>query len=374
MTNKGFVLVTSIFVSVILTILTMSMGVRSLSETQLARQYDWQDRAFQLAEASIDETMRACVIDCISWSKKKFADGRYWAEVATVIPDSLYRVHSHGEVQTQQVNLEAYIETIPESVFGYPIVGDVGLKIAGDVTTDSYDSALGAYDPATAGDGGDVATNSTNPNAVKISGGVEISGQIQVGTDSVDPDAGVKFSGSSFDVSDDPPVDRMTHPLPMDSVIVPAGLPCSDKTMSDVADSDMLTEAAGPYCFRDLSISGGAVLSVSGDVTVYITGKFSMSGGSIAGNSASPPNLIVNVASGPSDPVSFTGGSVFYGGVYAPGTEVQLHGDTTIYGSVVAHFITITGSNNTVHFDEQMRKRIETPGRNTPYVRAWREI
>jgi len=368
----GFVLVTAIFVSVVLTILTVSLGARSLGEVHVARQYDWQDRAFQNAEASIDESMRRIrgkVYD--SWSSTPFGDGTYWAEVDTVIAKQLYRVTSHGQVQSQQLNLETYVHTVPSSIWQFPIVADEGIRISGDVTTDSYNSADGPYDPATAGDGGDIATNSIDDDAIRINGSVDINGQIQVGTDSTDPDEGVRISGGSYTVSADPPIGTMTEPLVMDSVVVPGGLPCPDRTMSNVADSIVLP--AGEYCYDDLSISGGAVLSVSGPVTIYIRGIFSMSGGGVAGDPASPPNLELLFASGSDDP-SLSGGATLYGGIYAPDGTIKLAGNTTVYGALVADRIRMSGSDNTVHYDVAMAGGGNNLGNPVPSVVAWREL
>src|SRR3989338_11229823 len=103
--KRGFILITSIYVMVIMTILSLSMTTRSLAETMTARQYLWSDSAFSLAEASLDETMsRFRGGTFTNWSGT-FGGGTYSATVEPPTPppppDGGPRlVIGHGEVQS----------------------------------------------------------------------------------------------------------------------------------------------------------------------------------------------------------------------------------------------------------------------------------
>src|SRR3989338_11300322 len=154
--KRGFILITSIYVLVIISILSLSMTTRSLAETMTARQYFWSDAAFSLAEASLDETMaRFRGGDFTSPWSATFGGGTYSATVDPPTPppppDGGPRlVIGHGQMQSLRRGIEAIVNADPFSVFPYPLFGDTRLDINGGgdgFSTDSYNSALGPYDP-----------------------------------------------------------------------------------------------------------------------------------------------------------------------------------------------------------------------------------
>src|SRR3989338_967346 len=134
--TRGFILMMSVYVLLVVSILSLSVSARSLAETMTARQYFWNDSAFSLAEASLDETMaRFQGGTFTSWSST-FGGGTYSATVEPPTPppppDGGHRlIISHGEVQSRPRDIEAIVNADPFSVFQYPLFGDKLLDLRG---------------------------------------------------------------------------------------------------------------------------------------------------------------------------------------------------------------------------------------------------
>jgi hypothetical protein len=327
-----------------------------------------------------------------SWSAAPLGGGEYWAEVVPPavlgLGPNTYQIFSHGRDESMQRDLEAIVDATPFSVFQYPLFGDQLLDLRGTVETDSYNSNAGPYDPLTAGDNGDIGTNAitniqlpgpSNDVGLFISGNVDVSGDIYVGAGS-DPADVMDTNGGSYTVSGT--TSAMSDPLLLPPVIVPAGLTCTDLT---ILSFETVTLGPGEYCYHNLTMGtpdalgaiGPAVLEVTGEVTIYITGDLTAANDSFIGNTYNPSYTLFQLASpeyqgGLTTEATLTGTTQFYGAIYAPDSTVNLHGTVDIYGSITANKIWQTGT-AIVHYDEGLQDRDDIIGGYTTDVIYWRD-
>jgi hypothetical protein len=122
--------------------------------------------------------------------------------------------------------------------------------------------------------------------------------------------------------------------------------------------------------------SSGTPLIVTGNVTLYDTGSFSISGQgyvqilpgasltlyvggsmSIAGNgvlngTGFAGNFSVLGLSGCTS-ISYSGNAAFNGTVYAPSASVTIHGNGDIFGAIIAKSATLTGNAN-LHYPVEL--------------------
>jgi hypothetical protein len=121
----------------------------------------------------------------------------------------------------------------------------------------------------------------------------------------------------------------------------------------------------GPYYFRDMLLNGGAILNITGDVTIYVTRDLTFNGGSYVNNlTAKAESLTIMMTGGVAN---ITFGSPFYGVLYAPDTDVTISGDADVYGAVVANNLRVTG-NALGHYDESLEMEMADPPARTTIV------
>jgi len=108
------------------------------------------------------------------------------------------------------------------------------------------------------------------------------------------------------------------------------------------------------YVFRNVSISSGGALWLTGPTTIYYYGTFTMSGQTSTASNL-PKNLkIVGI------PVPGTGaapgaltlssGASLYANIYAPQSDITLSGSGSIYGSILGKSVTMSGSSS-IYYD-----------------------
>ena len=400
--TRGFILMMSVYVLLVVSILSLSVSARSLAETMTARQYFWNDSAFSLAEASLDETMaRFQGGTFTSWSST-FGGGTYSATVEPPTPppppDGGPRlVIGHGQMQSLRRDIEAIVNADPYSVFPYPLFGDTRLDINGGgdgFSTDSYNSALGPYDPATAGDNGDLGTNATtnielpgpvNDVGIFLSGDVDINGEVVVGAGSDPGDViAIDPPGTPIEAVATEGGSTLSAPLLMPSVTVPLALAltCTDLIVetNDPVALPAVETISEDKCYNNVSVKNG-VLNITSGVTIYVTTSFQITTsplyGSLVGNAADPSasipaNAIFQFTSGVSE-AKIAGNTQFYGAIYAPDTDFKVSGNVDIYGAITADTIQVDGAAD-IHFDEALADGGGLPvGGYRTDVLYWRE-
>jgi len=296
----------------------------------------------------------------------------YEAPGVTMTSNNVFALTTVGtnpnDIQAQAVIAATFS---PNGLFNYGIFGDLGVTLSGNGKTDSYNSSDGPYTWATHHTEGDVGTNAITAGAISLSGNAKIYGDAMVGPGG-NPATGVTTCGNAMVVAPgqklaaDEPKDMTPMSDPGGGTNLPAWNISADDTLS-----------AGTYRLPGINISGTATATISGDVTLYVTGNISISGNgrliipagssltiyasgsvSISGNGISnatsyPRNLQIYGTS-TCNSFSVSGNGNLYGAIYAPLATVSVTGNGDIYGSVIGRTIAIPGNGN-VHYDESLQ-------------------
>lgn len=98
------------------------------------------------------------------------------------------------------------------------------------------------------------------------------------------------------------------------------------------------------YLLSDLTVSESSTLAIdnsAGPVTLYVTGAVSFTGnGYLEIADVTPEKFAIYVTG--TGPVSFASNSLFYGVVYAPGAQIMISGNASMYGAFVGQELTMT--------------------------------
>ncbi|MDP3703673.1 MAG: hypothetical protein Q8R78_04740 [Candidatus Omnitrophota bacterium] len=373
--EHGFIIIFSMGIIVFLTILGSAFLMRSVHDGHMSEQSVAWNRALALAEASVDETMmKQHVGDFTNLATVAMSDGTYWADVSPTGAPWQYLVNGHGMQQAVQRDLEVITQLTPTSIFQFALFGHQRVYLDGDVITDSYDSRLAPYDPNTAGQNGDIGTNSSTVGGVVVDGDSIINGQIAVGPNVSDPTTVVTINGTSAVITGSPPLVSQSVAMPMPAVVIPAWLTCTDLTVN-ANQTYVLSAAAGPYCFNNLVVLGGAELTTDGPVKVYVTNYFHATGNTTIGVPGNPSYLtmLLTAASQATIDGSMGGTTEFYGGLYAPNADIDIGGNAEVYGSVIAQEVVTSGTPH-IHYDESLGDLMDPIGLYKVKVLSWREL
>jgi hypothetical protein len=440
--SRGSVLVAAIVTAAVLAILTAGLLSYLTSESNLNyRSHRW-NQAFHLAEGAIEVGVAE-----LNYQYKQGGAGFQSADGWTSLGSNSYaktvanltdnRGQIIGSLKVTAVGVGTVnpqftgVGTVTSSNFGGPdisraiqvtvapssafpigLVSKNTINLNGNnVYTDSFDSTDpskstgGAYDPNKKQPHGDIATDSTVIDSIGI-GNADIYGTASTGpggtvtmgpSGSVGPtfddslrattvDAGVDAGWIRNDFATDVPVP--TAPTGATSWGTPALY--SSGTVSSGG-----TITSGDYKINNISLNSHEILTISGDVTLYVTGNTSITGNgqitllpgasltvysagsiSIAGNGIqnnstyAAHDIWYGLETCPS--VSIGGNGNFTGAIYAPTADLSLgvSGTGNYYGAVVAKSVTLNG-NADFHYDESL-KDIQGP---TGYVAAtWQEL
>jgi len=232
-----------------------------------------------------------------------------------------------------------------------------GVRVIGDVVTDSYDADDGAYSTLTAGDDGDICSGRN----ITVNGGVEINGDLMCGFGYQ-----VTVNGSSSEITglttansgpvSGPALDFGDIRFNNDNTYI--GLTTGGQSPWRagaganmwLSANDNLTLPPGRYYLDSLTMRSGATIRVNGPTTFYIVGDVAAAGAGIVSATRDPGDLSI-IAAGRNFAI---GGSFdFYGSVLAPNADVVLHGDAGFYGALVGGTVEIRG-NTQIHVDESL--------------------
>jgi hypothetical protein len=230
---------------------------------------------------------------------------------------------------------------------GLGIVGINSISLNGTTTTDSYNATTGAYGAGTAHPGGSIASN----GSISLVGTVDINGDARPGPD----------VGDTLSVNSNSDISGWRAPLDAELLYPPATLgsynntPIAaslDKTGSfNVSGKQTVSIPGGTYYVQDLTLKSNQTISVQGPVKIYVNGNVDLTG-SITVNQGLPANFeIVVLGSGT---VNLGGGSQLYAHVYAPLSDVTIHGTQDsfgLFGTVIGKTLSILG-NSAIHYDE----------------------
>jgi len=287
------------------------------------------------------------------------------------------------------------------------LLARTNISLSGDVLVDSFDSGdptystNGLYTPYRRKDGGNLVLTENRTNAVitlsaSTSGTpVKVYGRAYIGNMSQVTNLGLSTLGStswvdstnfgieSGWVTEYPGLDLPDAPTPPTG-----GLPFPLRTVISFQGTNYLNSyllgfsSSGGYNYQvgNLQLTSDQKILIQGNVKLYVTGSFKMSGpslviigtnssltfyaggsvdlsgGGVVNRTGNATNLTVNGLSTCTS-IHYAGGSDFVGTIYAPYAEFHLSGGgSTIYnftGSAVAKSIIIAGRYQ-VHCDEAL--------------------
>ncbi len=281
-----------------------------------------------------------------------------------------------------------YVATDP---FADGVHGRGVITLLGNASTDSYDSRNGAYNVG--GNrhlNGDVSTDRTGTGSVDMNGNSTVNGEVLVGPGgNTSTDISL---GPNSDITNDPGQPTMgteaaVRNMPLSQI--PAGIPNSGAL--SISGNSIRDLGTGTYWFTSISITGNALLRVTGAVKIYVSGSIDIGGNGIATAGNLPPNLFIyGTAADPGSPtvnvctsVHIHGNGDLYGAVYAPSASITVDGNGSVFGSLTGNTVRINGSNGArFHYDEALGNlgRFVTTSTSTTYTTtgytrySWREI
>jgi hypothetical protein len=231
-----------------------------------------------------------------------------------------------------------------------------GLK-AGSIRTDSYDATDGPYDPATAGEDGDLCSGAE----LTIQGSYELHGDAMAGFGhevTVNGGSGMMTGLTSSNYLDitPPEVDFGNVTTANDNPTIGPTDGGSSPWKGDgyhlnVTGNETLTLGAGTYYFDSIKLSGGAAVILTGPTKIYVSGTIDATGGTFVNEGKTPGDFEI-ICSGPD--VKISGGTGFFGSILAPYADVKLSGnDTGFYGGLVGKTVTMIGDVS-IHVDESL--------------------
>jgi len=278
------------------------------------------------------------------------------------------------------------------SLFDYGIFGEDGIELASNSLVDSYDSGIGNYDPNNPGANGNIGTNATFLGCIYLNANVEVYGGAATGPESIPEDIIIEQPVSIISGEKQ----ALSSLKEMPSIIAPEGLIYRGDHILDDGSSGTISESGEYTNFR---ISNSSTVTVISDVSLYITGEFSMTSNTqlvvaenasatlyLGGSFVQESNTQINNVS--MDPCSFmlictdsfngdlewNSNTDFWGAVYAPKTNVIYNSNADFYGSVIGKYVDIASQAN-IHYDEALANLEIVPGSMGSYytVKSWQE-
>jgi hypothetical protein len=250
------------------------------------------------------------------------------------------------------------------SPFQIGLLGLSLVELEDRAVVDSYDSALGEYDPMTAGSEGHIQSNGdiTLLTDNTVNGNVLAGGAVTLGSGSTitgTATEGVPSVAVVTDVSVPPPTSDTAG-------ISPPGAYDTSTYDLTVNPGQTVTLEPGTYSFNKITLRTGAKLAMAGPVVIYMADQFYAQNGAVINTSKSPANLMIISSVSGADAITTEepGSGEFYGGIYALNGEVEFNdGGWNIYGAIVADEIDIEDD-----------ARFHPAGKFRPSAGTWQEL
>ena len=426
--NRGSALTVTLLTCAILgAVLAACLSLIGAQQSLVFRSQHW-NQAMVVAEGGLEEAMallnsgvQAPNFAIFPWSSSgggvfkndtnrpasKFGSSYYEVFItngfAGANPTIISKGYVPGPINSRVLSRTIRVQTQPRSTF--PVKGPMIVKQSFDsngnnVGTDSFDSTIGPYNPATAGSNGDVVSLTTNANSIVIGNG-KLKGTVRtpaggkqgvtatIGSNgSVGDDAWVdggntgfqsghfqdNFTGIDFPDATLPNVGvwlpPMAGPAP-DGLIYDNLLTSGNYQVANLTGSVYVGQSNTVlYVTSSISIgSGGGKpkngfappqihIAPGGSLTIYMAGATTtISGNGVVNDTAQAKNFAYYGL--PSNTtISLTGNGAFYGTIYAPQANFSLKGsgNTSVddfTGASITKSTTMTGNFN-FHYDESL--------------------
>ncbi|HVT91035.1 MAG TPA: TadG family pilus assembly protein [Tepidisphaeraceae bacterium] len=240
------------------------------------------------------------------------------------------------------------IASVSSSSTPYAFVGISQVTMSGNSDSDSYNSNNGPYSAGSAGSEGSIGSNGD----VNLTGKSNIHGDVHPGpSGSLTQGNKVTISGSTSNLTS-PMNFSNVDASPYASSNNNSNIPSQFITNGDlkVNSNKSLTIPAGTYYFNDVTFNGNSDVSITGAVTIYVTGNFTMSGHADT-NLNLPSNFKIRVQGAGS--VKIAGSTDLYADIYAPEADITVSGTGDLFGDAVGDTLKITG-NGSLHYDKSL--------------------
>lgn len=392
--ENGAALIIAILVSVMMLLLAMPFL------TKLSGQYRASENSYRslaavnLAEAGLERAI---------W-ELNYGDFTTWAG------DSLQRTLALSSVQTPGGVVLGDIEIAVTDLSGNnPVIESTGqIDYLDDVTiskttrivlqkeggTSLFDVGVFADESVTLASNlnidGDVGTNGTHPGAISIATNSVITGDARCGPGG-NPDVAIQLNGTA-QVDGEQRAAEEAKELP--PVVVPEGL----MYLGDFYAKDEIVCISESGEYASFILDTGAVAEISGDVTLFVTGLFSLGsntelriteGGSLTlylsgsmsldsncsvnNNLEDPTKLIILGTETFMGTVIFESNMPFYGAVYMPEADLVFSSNVQFNGSAIGNSI-VLNSNVYVGYAEELQSVEGLPASNSLFiVKSWQE-
>lgn len=425
--KQGSAIVGALIIAVLTGAIGAAVFSSSFSEMKMSRRYVELQHAVTLAEAGLEEGVRALKNgDWTGWSAHGLfgryrtlsgsAQGVYAGNGRTgeikiyvhenptapaIAAEASIINSATGSVITRQIR----VDMSAGSLFDNGLVSRNGTTFkGGNVLIDSYDSRLGGYTDTSYANrfaNGTVATLSVTNDAIDVGNG-HVRGF--VATAGGVPDFG--SNGTLHDYEGGPypskykDWSRVTTDFYADLPTIEAPDTTGFTNYGSISSSDSLGGAGHQgYIVDSISLSGGSTLTIAGDVTLIVTGDVSITGNGMVeidsagqlemyfdGNLKIAGNGMANNTNQAQKALLFGmhdvdgaksielgGNAALYAAVYAPAYNFDVHGGGSngeLFGAVVGYEIMMNGGTN-FHYDEAL-SALATSDNYT--ISSWREL
>ncbi len=409
--EQGFILVVSVLIITCLLLPTLPFLFQLSVDLRLTEKSYKAVAAFSLAEAGVERAIWELNYgDISSWSGDESLrtmtissfntpDGNVIGDIEVRIENpgtdnpvveatgSVDYIRSHTVTKTARVVLEKS-EYHP---FDYGVFGDEGINMNSNAVVDSYDSRNGEYGDTNMGSNGHVGTNATHDGAIDLRSNAQIYGNAISGPES-DPEAAIATGPNAYIDGTKLALDA---PKELPSVSPPEGLSPKGDYFLGGNDEDLISES-GEY--SSFMIDNNAKVTIIADVTLYITGAFSLLSNSqleladgasvtiyLGGTFEQNSNTQINNISMDPTKLEFFGtdafnstmvwnsNTQFFGAVYVPRANVVYDSNADFYGSMVGKYLESISSNARLHYDEALGDVGMGNDSSTYAVKSWQE-
>lgn len=391
--QKGFILLLVLFALITFSIILLYYVNLFNREKALSQREKWNYIAGKAAEAGVEDALyyikqdmnwqtgfnetklsRSNAVYSMSFNKNQaaipYSTNNSQGTVSLIgyggreVPPGSIHLVSMGNYAGSTVKDEALI-SVSSSIFNEAIFVDKNINLNGTVTIDSFDSSQGSYAATHTNSGGNIGTNSAASGSVDLVGNVDIFGTVNAGPGAVETTT-VSASGNStyqgFNMFDP---ERALTPYTttvgtnLGSINASRGITYLEPgTYTNITGrgQSVIQLKPGKYVITgNIDLSGGSILQLStepGKVEIYAMGNISIAGGGIVNTTLDPKRLIIY--GGPeTKEVVLSGGAQSYFGVYAPAAEIEIRGNSQLFGAIVGDSLKLNGTAQ-IHFDKSM--------------------
>jgi len=419
MNKKGLGIIAAVLIMLVVAVMGVTLASLLGTNTQSSVNYMQSQQAFFLAESGVQNALLAL---------KSYTTGAAWTAAgwtgtypagpmqlaATLTGYGDYNVSiASPATSSPHITSTGYIPNRSASVKAVRVVdayakgtnlfslyagfgggsgggSSIGVTISGGSYTDSYDSSIGRYNVnGNIGSDGDIGTNAD----ITVTGGSsKIHGDATTGPSGTFNNTSAVTGSIAHDAN-----------VTLPAVVVPASLTSltslgdiKNTTASiasgnykygkfDISSTQTITITGPAYIYLSgtnslsLNLSGSSQLIVSpsstGPVVIYAGGEVKASGGGIVNSTYLPSNFQLYGSQSPTQKITISGGSDFYGLVYAPNAALTLSGGlTNYYGSFIGDTLTHTGGAGLHHDISGATASIPSFMPSSWYPDSWKEV